>query len=59
MDHLLDYIKVYSINTLAFAISFTDLEDGLRLAGLLVAFLYTSLKIVQIFRNWNVKDKDE
>lgn len=59
MDHLLDYIKVYSVNTLAFAISFTDLEDGLRLAGLSVAFLYTSLKIIQIFRNWNVKEKDE
>jgi hypothetical protein len=59
MDHVLDYLKVTGVNTLAFVISFTDLEDGLRLAGLFAAFLYTSLKIIQIFRHWNSKDQDE
>lgn len=53
MNHLEELIKVGSINIAAFIISLSDLEEFLRVGGLFMAFLYTSLKVVQLIRNWN------
>lgn len=53
MDHLLEVSKVGAINLAAFVISMTQLEDVLRVGGLFLAFIYTLMKIIQLFKNWN------
>jgi hypothetical protein len=52
MDDISDSIKVTTANILAFSVSYSSVESALRIAGLLVAFVYTSLKIMQILKNW-------
>jgi hypothetical protein len=56
MDNIPDSVKVIGANIVALGASFTSLENGLRLAGLTAAFLYTVLKIAHLMKNW--KDKD-
>ena len=46
-QHIEDVIKVSFINFAAFAVSMSDFDQWLRLAGLLAALIYTCLKIVQ------------
>ena len=53
MEHLEDLTKVGAINIAAFIISWTDVENFLRVGGLFVAFIYTLLKIIQLIRHWN------
>jgi hypothetical protein len=57
MDNVPDSVKVIGANVVALGASFTSLENGLRLAGLTAAFLYTMLKIVHLIKNW--KNKEE
>ena len=57
MDNVPDSVKVIGANVVALGASFTSLEDGLRLAGLTAALLYTMLKIVHLIKNW--KNKEE
>jgi hypothetical protein len=57
MDQIPDSVKVIGANAVALGASFTSLENGLRLAGLTAAFLYTILKIVHLIKNW--KNKEE
>lgn len=56
---LLDCMKVASVNTLAITLSYSGLENSLRMAGLIVAFLYTTLKVIFLLKNWNKKDDNE
>ena len=57
MDQIPDSVKVIGANAVALGASFTSLENGLRLAGLTTAFLYTILKIAHLIKNW--KNKEE
>jgi hypothetical protein len=57
MDQIPDSVKVIGANVVALGASFTSLENGLRLAGLSAALLYTILKIVHLIKNW--KNKEE
>jgi hypothetical protein len=52
MDQIPDSAKVTMANILAFSVSYSSAESALRIAGLLVAFVYTSLKIIEILKNW-------
>lgn len=52
MDNLEDISKVSAINLAAFVLSFSEFEALLRVGGLLAAFIYTCMKIVQLFNNW-------
>ena len=53
MEHLEELTKVSAVNITAFALSFSDLENFLRVGGLAVAFIYTFLKIVQLLKHWD------
>lgn len=53
MENLEDVAKVGAINVAAFTLSFSGIEEFLRIGGLLVAFIYTCMKIVQLIKNWN------
>jgi hypothetical protein len=55
MDHLEELAKVGGVNIAAVAISLTQIETGLRVAGLFLAFVYTLMKIIQLVRFWNEK----
>lgn len=52
MEHLQEAGKVAAINTAAFVLSLTNLEEFFRTAGLIAAFVYTCLKIIQLLKNW-------
>ena len=52
MDNVPDSVKVIAANATALGMSFTSLENGLRLAGLIAAFFYTLLKIIHLIKNW-------
>jgi len=49
-QHIEDVCKVGFINFAAFAVSMSDFDQWLRLAGLVTALIYTCLKIVQTFQ---------
>ncbi len=51
-----DCVKVIGVNTVATTLSFSDLENSLRVAGLMAAFLYTALKIAILIKNWNKEE---
>ncbi|HWL54267.1 MAG TPA: hypothetical protein VNQ90_17640 [Chthoniobacteraceae bacterium] len=44
MQQHYDLIKVAAVNVTAFIVSLTDLETSVRIAGMLVAMVYTGLK---------------
>jgi hypothetical protein len=52
MEHFQDIGKVAGINLAAIAISWSNLEGFFRIAGLIVAFIYTCLKIWDLLRKW-------
>jgi hypothetical protein len=52
MEHFQDIGKVAGVNLAAIAISWTNLEGFFRIAGLIVAFIYTCLKIWDLLRTW-------
>jgi hypothetical protein len=58
MDNIPDSVKVMGANAIALGASFTSLENGLRLAGLSAAFLYTILKIAHLIKNWRNKENN-
>ena len=58
MNEIPDGVKVIAANAIDLGASFTSLEDGLRLAGLLAAFLYTVLKIIHLIKCWNKDNQD-
>ena len=58
MDHLEELVKVGGVNIAAIAISLTQIETGLRIAGLFLAFLYTLMKIIQLIKYWNEKPNE-
>ncbi len=39
-----DSLKVAAVNVMAFIVSLTDFETSIRIAGMLVAMVYTGLK---------------
>lgn len=53
MDHIEEIIKVGSVNAAALAISLSNLEGFLRVAGVAAAFVYTCMKIIQLIKHWN------
>jgi len=53
MDHLLEVSKVGAVNIAAFVISMSDAESILRVGGLFLALIYTSMKIIQLAKHWN------
>ena len=53
MDHLLEVSKVGAVNIAAFVISMSDAESILRVGGLFLALVYTSMKIIQLAKHWN------
>jgi hypothetical protein len=53
MDHIEEIIKVGSINAAALAISLSNLEGFLRVAGVAAALVYTCMKIIQLIKHWN------
>ena len=52
MEHLQEAGKVATVNLAAYVLSWTNLEEFFRTAGLIAAFIYTCLKIVQLLKNW-------
>jgi hypothetical protein len=53
MEHLQEMTKVATINIAAFIFSWTNVDSFFRTAGLIVAFIYTCLKIIDVLRKWN------
>jgi hypothetical protein len=53
MEHFQDIGKVAGANLAALAISCSNLEGFFRVAGLIVAFIYTCLKIWDLLRKWD------
>jgi hypothetical protein len=49
-------LKIYTLNSVAMAISFTNVENTLKIVLLLVSILYTIIKTVQLVKNKNNKD---
>ena len=53
----LDDIRLYMLNTLAMAISFTNAERALKILLLTVSIIYTVLKIIEMKNKKNEADK--
>ena len=53
MEHIEEIVKVGSVNAAAFAISLSNLEGFLRVAGVAAALVYTCMKIIQLIKHWN------
>ena len=51
-------LKLYSLNTLAMAVSFTNIENTLKIILLLTSIVYTIMKTVELVKNRN-KGKEE
>jgi hypothetical protein len=51
-------LKLYSLNTLAMAVSFTNIENTLKIILLLASIVYTIMKTIELFKNRN-KSKEE
>jgi len=49
-------LKIYTLNSVALAISFTNVENTLKIVLLLVSILYTIIKTVQLVKNKKNKD---
>jgi hypothetical protein len=49
-------LKIYTLNSVAMAISFTNVENTLKIVLLLVSILYTIIKTVQLVKNKKNKD---
>jgi hypothetical protein len=53
----LDDIRLYTLNTSAMAISFTNAERALKILLLTVSIIYTVLKIIEMKNKKNEADK--
>jgi hypothetical protein len=47
----LNDLKLYTLNSVAMAISFTNVENTLKIVLLLISILYTIIKTVQVIKN--------
>jgi hypothetical protein len=43
-------LKIYTLNSVAMAISFTNVENTLKIVLLLISILYTIIKTVQLVK---------
>lgn len=48
-------LRIYGANLGAFAISLTEINDGLAVLLSVSAIVYTSVKIVDIVKGWKTK----
>lgn len=44
-------LKLYTLNSVAMAVSFTNVENTLKIVLLLISILYTIMKTVQLVKN--------
>ena len=52
-------LKIYGLNSVAMAVSFTQVEQVFKIALLSVSIVYTVLKIVELIKNKkDVKDNN-
>lgn len=47
----LNDLKLYTLNSVVMAISFTNVENTLKIVLLLISILYTIIKTVQVVKN--------
>lgn len=52
-------LKLYGVNTLAMAISFTNIENTLKIVLLLASIVYTLLKTIQLMKDKGNDDKGD
>lgn len=52
-------LKIYGLNSVAMAISFTQVEQIFKIALLSVSIVYTVLKIVELVKNKKNEHKGE
>jgi hypothetical protein len=50
-------LKLYGLNSAAMAISFTNVENTLKIVLLLISIMYTIMKTLQLMKNKNNDDK--
>jgi hypothetical protein len=53
----LNDLKLYTLNSVAMAISFTNVENTLKIVLLLISILYTIMKTLQLMKNKNNDNK--
>jgi hypothetical protein len=53
----LNDLKLYTLNSVAMAISFTNLENTLKIVLLLISIMYTIMKTLQLMKNKNNDNK--
>jgi hypothetical protein len=52
-------LKLYALNTITMAISFTNIENTLKIILLCISIFYTILKIFDLLSNKNKKNETE
>lgn len=50
-------LKLYALNSVAMAVSFTNVENTLKIILLLISIIYTILKTIDLFKNKTNDDK--
>jgi hypothetical protein len=53
----LNDLKLYTLNSVAMAISFTNVENALKIILLLISIVYTIMKTIQLAKNKTNDDK--
>jgi hypothetical protein len=51
-------LKIYALNSIAMAVSFSNLESILKIVLLCVSIFYTILKTIEIIKNKRNNEKD-
>jgi hypothetical protein len=49
-------LQIYSLNTFAFIISFTDASQSMKLILLFASIIFTVVKTIDIIKKWYIKD---
>ena len=52
-DKLISCMPTLMLNVNAIAVSIIDIEAGFRIMSYLVAIIWTSMKIIELSRDWN------
>jgi hypothetical protein len=55
---MIDNLKIYLLNTSVFLISLSKIEAGMKIVLLMVSIAYTTMKIIDWFKNRKNGDKD-
>jgi len=58
-EHIQEISKVGAVNVIALGMTLSQVETSLRIAGLLVAMIYTIIKTVHLIKHWNDKKTEE